>query len=267
MNRRELLAALASASIPLGFARIAQADNGAKVYGDYTQAELDASMDQARWAPNMQVVLAKWKPQSEQARKTLRVLPPAKYGDLRSRKSRYSRRRSRTHRSCSSCTVVSGNGQGIETSAFPALSLVPAGCAFVNVGFRAAPQSTLVDMADDVQNAFLWTVKNAASFGGDANRIFVVGHSSGAHLAAVLLTRDLGGSNRLIRGATLLSGLYELEPVLLSARREWVKLTPQQSADLSPLRHIDRSSPRRLLCSAARNRPSFSGRDACSRRR
>jgi hypothetical protein len=45
---------------------------------------------------------------------------------------------------------------------------------------------SLSPMADQVCRAIAWIYRNAASFGGDPDRLFVGGHSSGAHLAAAV---------------------------------------------------------------------------------
>ena len=45
-------------------------------------------------------------------------------------------------------------------------------------------------MAAQVRSAVAWVYKNAASFGADANRLYVGGRSSGAHLTAVALVTD-----------------------------------------------------------------------------
>ena len=49
---------------------------------------------------------------------------------------------------------------------------------------------SLMPMAEQVRRAVAWVYKNAASFGGDPNRIYVSGHSSGAHLAGMTLITD-----------------------------------------------------------------------------
>ena len=48
----------------------------------------------------------------------------------------------------------------------------------------------LLRMADQVRRAVAWVYKNAASFGGDPNRLYLSGHSSGGHLAGVVLVTD-----------------------------------------------------------------------------
>ena len=89
-----------------------------------------------------------------------------------------------------------------------------------------------------------WVAQNAASFGGDPRRIYVIGHSSGAHLGGcVLITdweKDFDLPADVIKGATLCSGIYDLKPARLSARSDYVKFTDAMEDALSPQRHLDR---------------------------
>jgi len=61
-------------------------------------------------------------------------------------------------------------------------------CNFVQKQFLFP--GNLMTMADQVRRAVAWVYRNAASFGGDRNRIYISGHSSGAHLTGVALTTD-----------------------------------------------------------------------------
>ena len=69
---------------------------------------------------------------------------------------------------------------------------VNAGAHFVVLDFIAikAANGDLRVMADQVRRAVAWVYKNAASFGGDPNRLYVGGHSSGGHLCGVTLVTD-----------------------------------------------------------------------------
>jgi arylformamidase len=70
----------------------------------------------------------------------------------------------------------------------------------------------------------------------------VSGSSAGGHLAAMMLApgweSDFGVPNGVVAGATLLSGLYDLEPVRLGHPNEWLKLGAADVAELSPLLHM-----------------------------
>ena len=69
------------------------------------------------------------------------------------------------------------------------------------------------------------------------------GFSSGAHLAAVILTTDWGRDFDLpadtVKAGLLGSGMYDLKPVRLSARNRYVEFTDETEHALSPRRHLD----------------------------
>ena len=108
---------------------------------------------------------------------------------------------------------------------FAAENFVTAGAHYVALDFIAIEPAggDLGKMAEQVRRGIAWVYKNARSFGGDPNRIYVCGQSSGAHLAGVSLitdwTKDFGVPMDIIKGATLLSGMYDMKPVRLSRRQ------------------------------------------------
>jgi arylformamidase len=111
---------------------------------------------------------------------------------------------------------------------------------FVNV---ADAGGSLFAMAEQVRRAIAWVWRNAASFGGDPDRLYIGGQSSGAHLAAVALTTDWSNHGLppdIIKGGLCTSGMYELAPVRLTARANYVKFTDAMVEALSPIRHLDR---------------------------
>jgi len=123
---------------------------------------------------------------------------------------------------------------------------VRAGAHFVVLDFINAIESggDLMAMISQVRRGIAWTARNAASFGGDPSRIYVIGHSSGAHLGGCVLITDWEKEFDLprdtVKGATLCSGMYDLKPVRLSKRSEYVKFTDATEESLSTQRHLDR---------------------------
>ncbi|TMH42393.1 MAG: alpha/beta hydrolase [Betaproteobacteria bacterium] len=100
----------------------------------------------------------------------------------------------------------------------------------------------LMPLAEQVRRAVAWVYRNAHSFGGNPSRIYVSGHSSGAHLAGVALTTDLSKDFNLpadiIKGGLCCSGMFDLKPVRLSARSRYVKFTDESEQALSSQRHL-----------------------------
>jgi arylformamidase len=102
----------------------------------------------------------------------------------------------------------------------------------------------LMVLARQVRRAVAWVYNNARSFGGDPNRLYVCGHSSGGHLASCVVVTDwekeFGLPKNVVKGALLSSGMYDLVPVRLSKRSQYVRFTDETVENLSAVRHIGR---------------------------
>jgi acetyl esterase/lipase len=64
------------------------------------------------------------------------------------------------------------------------------GFVFVSVNYRLVPEVDVVQQMQDVARAVAWTKQNIARYGGDPARLFLMGHSAGAHLVALLATDE-----------------------------------------------------------------------------
>jgi arylformamidase len=84
---------------------------------------------------------------------------------------------------------------------------------------------SLMVLADQVRRAVAWVCENADDIGGNPDRLYVGGQSSGGHLAAVALTTDwwrgFGLPARYHQCGICISGMYDLTPVRLSARSRY----------------------------------------------
>jgi acetyl esterase/lipase len=65
-----------------------------------------------------------------------------------------------------------------------------AGIACANINYRLAPSSPWPAQAEDVAAAVAWIGKNIGARGGDSHKVFLLGHSSGAMLAALVGTDE-----------------------------------------------------------------------------
>jgi arylformamidase len=126
-------------------------------------------------------------------------------------------------------------------SAFAAETFVAAGAHFIAVDFALLPNVTLAAMVGQARQAIAAIHRRAGEFGGDRERLYVSGHSSGAHLAACVLTTDwraFGLSDGIVKAGLCVSGLYDLLPVRLSARNSYVRLDAAGERALSPQRSL-----------------------------
>ena len=112
-----------------------------------------------------------------------------------------------------------------------------------------------------MRRAVAWVHRNAKSFGGDPNRIYVSGHSSGGHLAGVILTTDWPKDFNLpvdtVKGGLCCSGMFDLKPVRLSARSKYVTFTDEMEQALSPQRHLDKLTAPVLVAYGTLESPEF----------
>ena len=118
------------------------------------------------------------------------------------------------------------------------------GVAWVAAHCRQIPDVRLPDMVDQTVAAIRHARGNAATLGIDPTRLCVAGHSSGGHLAGAALVRlanedDLAG----IACGMLISGNYDLRPLMLSYRADYLKLSEDETVALSPLLTLKKPLP------------------------
>jgi arylformamidase len=119
---------------------------------------------------------------------------------------------------------------------------------------------SLFPIAEQVRRAIGWVYRNADKFGGDRDRLYLLSHSSGSHLAGCAVTHDwsMDGLPRdILKGAALSSGMYDLKPVRLSKRSAYVKFTDAMEQELSAIRHLDKLATPLIVSYGTYETPEF----------
>jgi arylformamidase len=223
----------------------AQRASGPLVWLDMDQKALDDAYDQVVYAPNRDQVHKRNSFNSDRVRVRLGAPKRIAYGskpieqfDLFA-----------TDQPNAPINVFVHGGawrqRSVKDYAFMAEMFVRAGAHWVGLDFDGVEgtKGDLLPIADQVRRAVAYVYNNAKSFGGDPNRIHVSGQSSGAHLAGNVATTDwtaYGVPADVVKGALLCSGMYELKPVRLSKRSDYVAFTDASEEQLSSQRHLDR---------------------------
>ena len=101
---------------------------------------------------------------------------------------------------------------------FVGQALASRGFVAVLPNYRLYPQVKFPAFIEDGAQAVKWTRDNIGSYGGSRERLFVMGHSSGAHIAAMLAVNEeylkaVGGSRTWLRGMIGLAGPYDFMPI------------------------------------------------------
>jgi acetyl esterase/lipase len=133
---------------------------------------------------------------------------------------------------------------------FVGATLAEAGYVTVLPDYRLYPDVRFPTFVEDGAVAVAWAVKNAARIGGDPRRVFLAGHSAGAHTAAMLaldtkFLRDAGVDPQVIRGWIGLSGPHVLTPDTPALRSMFG--APYTEKDWRPIAFASRAAPPTLL--------------------
>ncbi|MBM4458009.1 MAG: hypothetical protein FJ011_09635 [Chloroflexi bacterium] len=147
---------------------------------------------------------------------------------------------------------------------------------FVSINYRLIPTAWPTDQAADIAEAVAWIRDNIAAYGGDGVRLFMLGHSAGAHLTALVASdetylRRTGLDLTALRGVILLdSAAYDVEQLMRSPEgqldvfRPVFQRDPAQWPQVSPRAHVapGKNIPPHLLLLATasgQRRPAAEG--------
>ena len=130
-------------------------------------------------------------------------------------------------------------------------AFVDRGFVFVSINYRFVPQVTIREMTADVAKAIRWVHDHAREFGGKADTLFVMGHSAGAHLAALVCTDD-----RYLKAEglplSIVKGCVPLDPAAYDIPQRVIDTGPEKAGtgkaifgddtaahrDLSPMTYV-----------------------------
>jgi len=243
----------------------AQRIRGPLVFGDLDQQALDDAYDQSKWAANQTLITGRRGPAS--ARALTRIAPPQRhaYGAGEIETLDFYRAKPPSPSPAPVAIFLHGGawlrGRAADF-AYQAEMFVNAGAHHAVIDFANvdAVGGDLGVMVDQVRRATAWIWTNADKLGVDRSRIYLIGHSSGAHLSGCVATTDWRAfrmPQNLLRGAMLVSGLYELAPVRLSKRSQYVAFTDAMVEDLSAIRRLDRLTCPLVLACGTNESPEF----------
>jgi acetyl esterase/lipase len=101
---------------------------------------------------------------------------------------------------------------------FVAEALTSRGYLVIMPAYRLYPTARFPGFVEDAAQAVAWARRHAEEFGGDPQRLFVMGHSAGAHIGALLNFDErylsaVGGDRSWLAGFIGLSGPYDFLPL------------------------------------------------------
>ncbi len=212
------------------------------IYRNFDQAALDAQYDARATVPDIHPILSQYAEGSAAARACLDCVLDVAYG---------------THAD-ETLDIFPAQVPGAPVfvfihggywrllskneSSFMAPAFTKAGATVVVINYSLAPGATLDHIVDQNRRALAWIHHHIADYGGDARRIHLCGSSAGAHLVGMMLAggwhQAYGVPSNVVCGATPISGLFDLEPIVHTHVNAWMHLSGEDALRNSPLAHL-----------------------------
>ena len=211
------------------------------VYKQYDQESLDNQYNNRLHVPDYAIHLNRWELLSRQTEQKLPVIKDIAYGSLqRERLDIYS---SLQPQSKTLIFIHGGYWQMLDKSMFHFIAngFHSYGVTTVLLTYPLAPEVSIDQIVVSCRNAIKWLYSNIPAFNGDPNQMYVVGHSAGGHLAAMLMATDWklfisGLSANVLKGICAVSGLFNLVPIHLSYLNKVLKMDMETAKSNSPVR-------------------------------
>jgi arylformamidase len=138
-----------------------------------------------------------------------------------------------------------------ENFAFLAVGPLSLGINLAVVEYTLAPAVRLDGIVAEVHRAVQWLGKHLGDYGADPDRLYVSGHSAGAHLTAMAIPLPV------VRGGLAISGIYDLEPIRLNYLNDKLRLDEAEARRNSPLLHLPAASERLAIAYGTRELPEL----------
>jgi arylformamidase len=217
------------------------------LYRDMVPSELDVQYN-ARATVSVECfteIMRQYASQSEQARQTLPCQLDVAYGSHVDERMDIFPAARKKDAALAPVFVFIHGGYWRALSKSDASNMAPAytqvGAMYIALNYSLAPHVTLDTIVDQCRRAMAWIYHHIEQYGGDPERIYIGGSSAGGHLAGMVLAKGWHTSydvpERLVKGALLLSGLYDLTPIPLTHINAWMQLSAEDAARNSPVNY------------------------------
>ncbi|XP_054272272.1 kynurenine formamidase [Macrosteles quadrilineatus] len=153
-----------------------------------------------------------------------------------------------------------------DVSAYPVIPLWQAGIRTVIVGYDLTPQVSLDTIVEEIRELAIYVLEMAKE--NESRGVWFGGHSAGAHLASFLLQSDWFYSlepqlSCRMKGLVLISGIYDLTPLIYTSNNDALQLDRKSALKLSPFFNLvltqQETNVKVLLVVGEYDSPTFHG--------
>jgi arylformamidase len=210
------------------------------VYKEYDQQSLDNQYNTRLQVPGYADYFERWESLSRETEQKLQGVKDIPYGNLpRERLDIYP---SLQPQSKTLVFIHGGYWQMLDKSMFQFIAngFHSYGVTTVLVTYPLVPEVSIGQIVVSCKKAIQWLYSNLPAFNGDPDQIYVVGHSAGGHLAAMLMATDWKVFDPhvpidVLKGVCTASGLFNLVPIQRSYLNAVLKIDAETAKFNSPV--------------------------------
>jgi len=206
------------------------------IYKKYNQEQLNLQYNNRFHVPGFENSLQLWENLSRLAEKKYKVIKDIAYG--------YNPREcldifpSDKPGSKTLVFIHGGYWQKFEKSNFHFIAgaFADYGITTVVINYPLAPAVSIDQIVESCRTAVDWLYNNIVQWNGDPDQMYITGNSAGAHLAAMLMTKNKTRTDQVcIKGVCAISGLFNLEPIQLSNINDVLQMDNEMVMRNSPV--------------------------------
>ena len=136
-----------------------------------------------------------------------------------------------------------------EDSTFAGAALLERNIGYAAIDYMIAPGATIENMIEQCTRSIIWLANNAERYGCSSQKIYLSGSSAGAHLVVMALLKLKNYEPHImVQGIILLSGIYDLEPIINTYINQSLGLNLDRAKNLSPMSHDLSGLPPAIIC-------------------
>jgi arylformamidase len=202
------------------------------VYKNYSQEQLDYQYNVRLQVPDFANYFDRWESLSKQTAQHNSLLKDIPFGDHP--EERLDIFPSKIHHSKTLVFIHGGYWHLLDKAMFHFLAehFLSYNVTTALINYPLAPRSSISELVASCRKALRWLHENIARNNGDPMELYLMGHSAGGHLASMLLIEE---EAKFVRAMISLSGLFRLEPVMLSCLNDSIGMDRENAIKNSPV--------------------------------
>jgi arylformamidase len=203
-----------------------------KVYKHYNQEELNNQYNTRLQVPDYAGYFDRWEKLSRQTAAQNNILKDVPFGDHP--EERMDIFPSDIDHSKTLVFIHGGYWHLLDKTMFHFLAghFLKYNITTVLINYPLAPKTSIDEIVLSCRKALRWLHDNIIKYNGDSDDLYLMGHSAGGHLASMMLVEE---EAKFVRGAISLSGLFRLEPVMLSYLNDSIGMDLENAIKNSPV--------------------------------